>query len=109
MPVVNSSATHGSWSPGALLKPARAFSPLPGYAWMHLSRQTSNSAILAPGSKAFRHFWKGSYSCFRPLTMLMVRADFDLTFCKSDFFFLFSEFSAKGAEASLEFRLKATE
>lgn len=28
------------------------------------------------------------YSCFRPLTTLMVRADFDLTFCKSDWFLL---------------------
>lgn len=78
------------------------------YAWVHIFCQTFNSAILAPGSKAFRHFWKDSYSCFRPLTMLMVRADFDLIFCESYFYLLFSEVYAKGAEGSLGSSLKTT-
>lgn len=70
--------------------------------------QTFNSAILASGSKAFRHFWKDSYSCFRPLTMLMVRADFDLIFCESDFYLFFSEVCAKGAMSTLGSSLKIT-
>lgn len=49
---------YGSWSLGTLLMAARAFSPLPAYIWVHAFCQTSDSAILAPGSKAFRCVWQ---------------------------------------------------
>lgn len=55
---VNSSIIYGSWSPGALLMAARAFSPLLANTWVHAFCQTSHSAILAPGSKAFKCVWQ---------------------------------------------------
>lgn len=81
VPVVNSSLTLGAWEHSWQWPELSAHS-LVTHGCTHPARPLT--AILAPGLQMFL----AGHSCFRPLTTLMVRADFHLMFCESDWVLL---------------------